>query len=152
MQDFEERLQRDLVDAMKRRDRPTVDTIRLVKAALENKRAEKGRQHKLPEEDLVATLRRLVKQRKEAAEQYRMVGAGDRAERELEEAGFIEKYLPQQMSDAEITEKALKVIEAAGAGSPSDIGKVMGKLMPEISGKADGARVREIVTQLLKQQ
>ncbi|MGC9373082.1 MAG: GatB/YqeY domain-containing protein [Thermovirgaceae bacterium] len=151
MEDFEERLQHDLVDAMKRRDRAVVDNIRLIKAALENLKAEKGRTVPLEEQDIIAMLRRLIKQRREAAEQYRSGGAPDRADRELEEAGYIEGYLPEEMSDEDITAKARKVIDDTGAAGPSDIGKVMGKLMPEIGGKADGSRVKRIVVGLLKE-
>jgi len=146
---FEERLQMDLVEAMKRRDKDAVDTIRLVKADLENLKIEKGRSADLSQDDITAVLRRLIKQRREAADQYRLGGASDRAEKELEEAKLIEKYLPEQMTDEEITQRARQVIQAVGANSTSDIGKVMGKLMPEIGGKADGARVKAIVTELL---
>ncbi|MFP4481789.1 MAG: GatB/YqeY domain-containing protein [Thermovirgaceae bacterium] len=151
MQGFEERLQHDLVDAMKRRDRAVVDNIRLIKAALENLKAEKGRTVPIEEEDIIAMLRRLIKQRREAAGQYRSGGAPDRADRELEEAEFIEGYLPEQMSDEEIAAKARKVIIDICAAGPSDIGKIMGKLMPEIGGKADGSRVKSIVAALLKE-
>jgi hypothetical protein len=152
VQDFEERLQHDLVDAMKRRDKAVVDNIRLMKAALENLKAEKGRTAPLEEEDIIAMLRRLVKQRREAAEQYRNGGAGDRADMELEEAEFIEKYLPEQMSDEDITNKARRIIADTGAEGPSDMGKVMGRLMPEIGGKAEGSRVKNIVMEILKEK
>jgi len=152
VEDFEERLQHDLVDAMKRRDRVVVDNIRLIKAALENLKVEKGRTDPLKEQDIIAMLRRLIKQRREAAQQYRIGGAPDRADRELEEAEFIKGYLPEEMSDEDIAEKALRVIDDTGAAGPSDIGKVMGKLMPEIGGKADGSKVKRIVVELLKEK
>lgn len=152
MQDFEERLQHDLVDAMKRRDKAVVDNIRLIKAALENLKAEKGRTAPLEEEDVIAMLRRLIKQRREAAEQYRNAGAGDRADMELEEAEFIEKYLPEQMSDEDIKNKVRRIIADTGAEGPSDMGKVMGRLMPEIGGKAEGSRVKNIVMEILKEK
>lgn len=149
MHSFEERLQMDLVEAMKRRDKEAVGTIRLVKADLENLKIEKGRSADLSQDDITAMLRRLIKQRREAADQYRLGGAYDRAEKELEEAKLIEKYLPEQMTDEEITQRARQVIQAVGATSTPDIGKVMGKLMSEIGGKADGARVKAIVSELL---
>lgn len=152
MQDFEERLQHDLVDAMKRRDRAVVDNIRLIKAALENLKAEKGRTVPLAEEDIITMLRRLIKQRREAAEQYRNGGAADRADMELEEAEFIEKYLPEQMSDEDIKNKVRRIIADTGAEGPSDMGKVMGRLMPEIGGKAEGSRVKNIVMEILKEK
>lgn len=152
MEGFEERLQHDLVDAMKRRDKAVVDNIRLIKAALENLKAEKGRTSPLKEQDVIAMLRRLIKQRREAALLYRSGGALDRADREIEEAEFIAGYLPDEMSDEAIAAKARKVIDDTGAEGPSDIGKVMGKLMPEIRGKADGSRVNRIVVDLLKEK
>lgn len=152
MEGFEERLQHDLVDAMKRRDKAVVDNIRLIKAALENLKAEKGRTAPLEEQDVIAMLRRLIKQRREAALLYRSGGAPDRADREIEEAEFIAGYLPDEMSDESIAAKARKVIDDTGAEGPADIGKVMGKLMPEIRGKADGSRVNRIVMDLLKEK
>ena len=89
MYSFEERLQIDLVEAMKRRDKEAVDTIRLVKADLDILKIKKGRSADLSQDDITAMLRRLIKQRREAADQYRLGGAYDRAEKELEEAKLI---------------------------------------------------------------
>jgi hypothetical protein len=151
LKDFEERIQQDLVDALKRGDDKAVNVLRMLKASVQNKKVEKGKDSCLGESDYVALLRQMIKQRREAAEQYEGVGAKDRAEAERLEIGILEKYLPEQLSEEEILRMAQETIEEIGTQSSSDIGKVMGKLMPKIRGKADGAAVRSVVEKLLKQ-
>jgi hypothetical protein len=91
-----------------------------------------------------------VKQRREAADQYTAVGAGERAAEELREALFLETYLPEQLSDEELeslVEEAGALVKAAG---PKDMGKVMGKVMADVKGRADGKRVRSKVHDYLQ--
>lgn len=150
MIELEKRLSDDLVAAMKSRKEMELSSLRMLKAELQRAKAEKGRSVELTEEDVVALIQRLVKQRREAADQYTAVGAGDRAAEELQEALFLETYLPEQLSDEElehIVEEAGAFVKAAG---PKDMGKVMGKVMATVKGRADGKRVRSKVHDYLQ--
>ena len=102
-------------------------------------------------EEILAVVQRLIKQRREASEQYRAHGVQDRADRELEEARILEGYMPEQLTDAEIEDMAREAVTVANAAGPRDMGKVMGLLMPKVKGRAEGGRVRETVSRLLKE-
>ncbi len=150
MIELEKRLSDDLVAAMKSRKEMELSSLRMLKAELQRSKAEKGRSVELTEDDVVALIQRLVKQRREAADQYTAVGAGERAAEELREALFLETYLPEQLSDEELeslVEEAGALVKAAG---PKDMGKVMGKVMADVKGRADGKRVRSKVYDYLQ--
>ena len=144
---MEEKIQADLKEAMKARDQLTVQTLRMLVAALKNRRIEnKG---ELSEDDVLAVLRREVKARKEAASQY----DGKRpelAEKERAEQAVLEAYLPAELSDDELQAIVVAVVDEVGATSPGDLGKVMGPLMGRLQGRADGNRARQVVQELLK--
>ena len=140
----------DLVLAMKARDELKVSVLRMLKAEFQKAQADKGRASELTEEDAQALVRRLVKQRKEAAEQYRAAGASDRAEEELSEVPVLEGYLPAQLGDDELDAMIRSAAEKSGAVSPKDMGKLMGVLMPMVAGRADGKRVKEKATAWLE--
>ena len=150
MKEFEKKIQQDFVDALKKGDTKVVDVLRMLKSSIQNKKVEKGKGASLSEDDYIVLLRRMIKQRKEAAEQYEAVGVRDRAEQERAEVSILEKYLPEQLSEEQILQLAKKIIEETGAKGISDLGKVMGKLMPHVKGKADGATVRNVVERLLR--
>ncbi|MBO8153443.1 GatB/YqeY domain-containing protein [Thermovirga sp.] len=150
MKEFEKKIQQDFVDALKKGDTKVVDVLRMLKSSIQNKKVEKGKDASLSEDDYIVLLRRMIKQRKEAAEQYEAVGVRDRAEQERAEVSILEKYLPEQLSEEQILQLAKKIIEETGAKGISDLGKVMGKLMPHVKGKADGATVRNVVERLLR--
>jgi hypothetical protein len=133
-----ERVQSDTRTAMKAGERDRVAALRLVADALQKDAKAGG-------SDEVAVLRRERKRRLEAAEAYRDGGSGERAESEEAEAREIERYLPAEMSDEELTAIVDEAIAGSGAASPADVGKVMGALMPKVGGRADGKRVSEIV-------
>ena len=94
-------------------------------------------------------LQKLVKQRQESAEIYRANGRNELADEELFQAGIIESYLPQQMSEAEIIEGVRKIIRETGASSTKDMGKVMGLASKEFAGKADNKAVADLVKKIL---
>jgi uncharacterized protein YqeY len=135
---------------MKDRDELRLGTLRMLKAALQLAQVEKGKADPLSDDDVLSVIQRLIKQRKEASEQYRAHGAEERAARELEEARILETYRPEQLTDPEIEALAKEAALSVGAQSPRDMGKVMGALMPKVKGKADGSRVREAVAKLLE--
>lgn len=139
------KVQSDLVAAMKHKDELTLSVLRMLKSSIQLMQVEQGKDHELTDEDVLVLVRRLIKQRVEAAEMYKSGGADDRAERELAEAKVLEGYQPAQMSDEEISQLVAKIADEAGAKGPKDMGKVMGKAMAAVKGKADGNRVKAAV-------
>ena len=144
-----DQLRSDLRDAMRARDVLRRNTIRLLEAAIKNAEIDK-RGKELAESEILAILQRQVKQRRESIEQFVQGGREDLAEKERVEIDIIEAYLPQQMSRDEVEARARAVIEQADATGPGDRGKVMGMLMKELRGQADGSLVNSMVAELLE--
>lgn len=143
-----EQLRSDLRDAMRAKDAPRRNTIRMVEAAIKNAEIDK-RGAELAESDILAILQRQVKQRRESIEQFEKGGRDDLAEVERVEIAIIEQYLPRQLTRSEVEARARAVIEQVGANGPGDRGKVMGLLMRELRGEADGSLVNAVVGALL---
>ncbi|HEX2468016.1 MAG TPA: GatB/YqeY domain-containing protein [Solirubrobacterales bacterium] len=137
-----QQIQSDTREAMKAGDRDRVAALRLVADALQKDLKEGGG-------DEVAVLRRERKRRLEAADAYREGGSEERAASEQAEAELIERYLPAEMSDDELSELVSAAVEEAGASGPQDMGKVMGTVMPKVDGRADGKRVSAAVRERL---
>ncbi len=150
MPSLRERLRDDLKAAMRARDAVRRDTIRLVEAAIKNAEIEK-RSAELSDQDVLAILQRQVKQRQDSIEQYEQANRSDLADAERAEIAVIEVYLPRQMSREEIEAAARAAIDQLGASGPGDRGKVMGRLMSQLRGQADGATVNAVVSDLLSQ-
>lgn len=144
-----EKIGADLVAAMKAKDGAKLSVLRMLKAEVQKLQADRGRGTEISDEETVSLVQRLIKQRKEAAEQYRSGGAEDRAQAELSEILILEPYLPAQLPDGELDALIEKAAQEAGASSPRDMGRVMKTLMPLVAGKADGSRVKERVTAFL---
>lgn len=149
--DLGKRIQEDLVHSMKNRDEMRLGTLRLLKAAIQLAQVEKGKDKELAEDEILAVVQRLIKQRREASEQYRAHGATERADSELDEARILEEYMPEQLGDEEIASMALEAALSVGAQGPRDMGRVMGILMPKLKGRAEGGRVRAAVSRVLEQ-
>lgn len=143
-----DQLRSDLRDAMRAKDAPRRNTIRMVEAAIKNAEIDK-RGKELAESDILAILQRQVKQRRESIEQFEKGGRDDLADKERVEIAIIEQYLPTQLSRDEVEARARAVIEQVGASGPGDRGKVMGLLMRELRGEADGSLVNAVVGALL---
>lgn len=150
MTELEVRIHDEIVAAMKRRDKVSLVPLRMLKAAIDNARIERGRDAPFNEEDVFVVIRRLVKQRKESAEQFAAGGAHERAEEERNEVELLSAFLPAPMDDEKISSVVRSVIEETGARGPSDMGRVMGRSMSELKGRAEGDRVREIVSAILR--
>ena len=133
-----EQVQVDTREAMKAGERDRVAALRLITDALQKDRKDGG-------DDEVAVLRRERKRRLEAAEAYREGGSGDRAAAEEAEAREIERYLPAEMSEDELAALVDDAISQTGAAEPSEMGRVMGALMPKVDGRAEGKRVSAMV-------
>lgn len=145
MSDLELKIQNDLVDAMKKRDDLRLSVLRMLKSAIQMAQIEKGRDFPLSDDEILVIVRRLIKQRNEAAEMYRSGGAHDRAESELNEIKVLDSYQPEQLSDEEIEKIVTEISSQVGASDPKDMGKVMGKAVAAVKGRADGGRIKELV-------
>lgn len=136
----------DMVTAMKARA-PELETLRMLKAEI-MKYEVSGKDKVATDEVVMDLLKRAVKQRKEAIEGFTKGGNMTAAEKEMAEIPMIEKYLPTQLSEAEVKKAAQEVISQMGAG-PGDFGKVMGMTMAKLKGQADGDVVSKVVKELL---
>jgi len=134
----------DLTAAMKAQDAGRTSTLRMVKAAMMNRKIEKGGE--LDNEEVQKLLRSLVKQRRDSIEQYEKAGRRELVEKEQAEIDVIETYLPQAASQAEIETAVAAAIAETGATSMKDMGKVMKAAQAALAGKnADGKLVSETV-------
>ena len=140
----------DMTAAMKARDDIRVQTLRGALSAFTNELVAKGRKptEELEDKDAVTVLKRLAKQRKEAAEQYEKGGRAELAAKEKSELTIIESYLPQAVSREEIEKVARAKKEELGVTDASGIGKLTGAVMKELAGQADGNDVKEVVQSL----
>ena len=141
---LKQRLLSDLTASMKAQDALRTSTLRMAKAALQNREIEKGGE--LDEEEMAKLLRSLVKQRRDSVEQYEKGGRQDLADKEKAEIEIIDNYLPQAATQAEIETAVSAAITETGASSIKDMGKVMKAAQAALAGKnADGRTVSEIV-------
>ncbi len=134
----------DLTEAMKAKDTNRLSTLRMVKANLMNRRIEKGSE--LTDEEITKALQSLVKQRRDSVEQYEKAGRGELAEKEQTEISYIEHYLPQSASQAEIEQAVAEAVRETGASSIKEMGAVMKAAQAKMSGKTvDGKLMSETV-------
>jgi uncharacterized protein len=142
----------DLIRAMKSRDEALTRVLRSVKASLLEKEISTrkgGKSASLSDEHTTEVLVKAAKQRKDSLTQFRDAGRDDLADIEEAELAIIEHYLPKQLTEQEIRQLAEVAVAETGATSPQDMGRVMGVLMPQVKGKADGALVSKIVRETL---
>jgi uncharacterized protein YqeY len=144
-----ERLRADLNRATKAGDKTRVSTIRLLIANINNAQIAKGKDSPLDEGDMLAVIQKQARQHRESIEAFAKGSRGDLVAKEEGELKVLLEYLPQQMSKDEIATAARKVIEEVGARGPTDKGKVMSKVMAQLKGKAQGAEVNAVVSELL---
>lgn len=142
-----ERIESAMRDAMRARDERRTQTLRMAMAAAHNRRIELGRE--LSDDEVVGVVGRQVKQRRESVAVYRDAGHPDRAAAEEAEAVILGEFLPQQLSEAEVTDLARAAIAETGASGPQDLGRVMGRLAAQTRGRADGRVVSDTVRRLL---
>lgn len=140
-----------LKEAMKAKNTVALEALRAVKSELLLAKTS-GANGELSEDQEIALLQKLVKQRKEAAEQFEANERKELAEKELAQAEVIQQFLPAQLSDEELTAAITEIIAEVGATSPKDMGKVMGAASSKLAGKAEGklisAKVKEILASL----
>ena len=144
---LKERLQRDLKEAMKAKDSFKRDTIRFLMSAI--KQVEVDTRKVLSDEDIIKIIQKSIKQREDAAQQYKEGGREDLYEKEIKEAEILRSYLPKQLSDEELVKEVKTIIQEVGATSMKDMGKVMQAATKKLAGQADGKRISEAVKKLL---
>ena len=144
-----EKINSDIISAMKGKEKVALEAIRAVKTAFIVARSEKGADSVLTNEEELKIIQKLVKQRKESAAIYKENNRQDLYEKEVAEVEVLEKYLPAKMSVEELTKVLKEIITRIGAKSPADMGKVMGLATKELAGKADGKEISAIVKDLL---
>jgi uncharacterized protein len=149
MPELKARLHADLNAAMKARDEVTTATLRMALTAITNAEVAGKQARELSDDEVVTVLGQEAKKRREAGEAYDAAGRAELAGRERAEGEVIDRYLPQQLDDAEVAELVRTAIAEAGATSARDLGAVMKILKPQTAGRADGRRVSEEVRRQL---
>jgi uncharacterized protein YqeY len=140
-------IQETLKEALKRQRRAEVATLRLLLSEIKN--AEIAQQKPADDNKVLDVVAKEVKRRRESIEAFKQGNRSDLVAQEEAELAVLMSYLPEQMSREKIMAAARQVIDAVGAKGPSDRGRVMSQLMPQLKGKADGRAVNEIVSELL---
>ena len=152
--DFLEKITRDLAEGMKSHEDErelVVSVLRMIKSTVKNAEiALRGSARELKEEDIISVLSTMVKQRKEAAEQYNGAGRKDLADKEEREIKIIQRYLPRQLTIEELDALIRAAIEETGVTSQKEAGRLMKVLMPQVKGKADGKVVNQRVREILE--
>ena len=145
--DFNKKINDDLKNAMKEHDKLALSVIRMIKSDLLNEKGRTGKE--LTQEDFENVINRAYKQRKDSIKEFEKGKRDDLVEETKAELKIVEKYMPKQLSDEELEKVIKDTIEEVGAKTKADFGKVMGKLMPKVKGKADGSKVNQIVKNIL---
>ena len=140
---LKERIQQDVKDAMRAKDKPRLATIRLITAAI--KQREVDERIDLDDTQVIAVLDKMVKQRRESISQFEKASRDDLIAQENSELEIIQSYLPEQLTEAEITVLIDTAMAATGAASIKDMGKVMGQLKPKLQGRADMGAVSAMI-------
>jgi uncharacterized protein YqeY len=140
-------VQQAMFQAMKARRADEAAALRLALSAL--KSAAIDARKELSEEEAVAVLQREARKRREAEQAYRDAGRTERAEREAFERSVLERFLPARLERAELARLVDEAVAATGASGPKELGKVMGRVMPAVKGRADGDEVRRLVLERL---
>ena len=146
---LESQIQEDIKAAMKAKDTVTLAAARAVKGEILLFKTAEGGSKEVTDADILKMVQKLIKQRKESAEQYAAAGRQELADNELAEAAAMEKYLPKQLSVDEVKAKVREIIAQVGAASIRDMGKVMGVANKALAGQSDGRNISAVVKELL---
>jgi hypothetical protein len=142
-----DRLDQDMKQAMRDKDKARLSVIRMVRSALKNKEIDQRRP--LSEDEVLDVLNREVKQRRDSLQEFEKANRPDLVEGVKQELNILAEYLPEPLSEGELETLIRDTIKETGAVSKADMGKVMGALMPKVKGKADGKIVNQMVQRLL---
>lgn len=144
-----EQINKDIMDAMKARDKVRLETVRNIKKYFLEAMTAPGANGKLEDSDALKIISKLAKQGRESANIFEQSGRHDLATEEMEQVAVIESYLPKQLTEDEVKEVVQKIISEVGATSMKDMGKVMGVASKQLSGQADGKIISAVVKQML---
>jgi uncharacterized protein YqeY len=144
---LQDRIETAMRDSMRARDERRTQTLRMAMSAAHNREIELGKA--LTDEDSLDIIGKQVKQRRESIEAFRAGGREAMAANEEAEAAILAEFLPEPLSAEELESLVRAAIVESGASSPADLGRVMGKLVPQTKGRADGKVVSDLVRQLL---
>ncbi len=146
---LKQQIQEDIKTAMKAKDAVATAATRAIKGEILLFKTSEGGSKEVTDGDILKMIQKLIKQRKESAEQFTAAGRQELADNELAEAAVMEKYLPKQLSEAEVEEKIKAIIAEVGATSIKDMGKVMGAANKVLAGQSDGRTISTVVKRLL---
>lgn len=146
---LEKKIMEELKVAMKAKDEVALRTLRAIKAAILIEKTSEGASAEMTEAEELKMLQKMAKQRRDSLEIFQAQHRQDLAQKEQEELAIIERFLPQQMSDAELQVALKAIIAQTGATGPQDMGKVMGMATKQLAGQADGKAISAAVKTLL---
>ena len=146
---LEQQIQEDIKAAMKAHDAVATAATRAIKGEILLFKTSEGGSKEVSDGDILKMIQKLIKQRKESAEQFTAAGRQELADNELAEAAVMEKYIPKQLSEAEVEDKVKEIIAQVGATSIKDMGKVMGAANKALAGQSDGRTISTVVKKLL---
>jgi uncharacterized protein len=146
---LEQKVMAEMKDAMKSKNEGTLRALRAIKAEIIKARTEPGAAGEVSAEKEVSLLQKMMKQRKDSLEIYQQQNREDLAKKEIEEISVIERFLPQQLTGAELKAELEQIISDTGAASAADMGKVMGAATKKLAGRADGKTISAMVKELL---
>ncbi|NBP70508.1 MAG: GatB/YqeY domain-containing protein [Cytophagia bacterium] len=146
---LKQQIDQDIKQAMLAKNKEELEALRGIKSLILLAETEKGGSGEVASDIENKLLMKAAKQRKESADIFTQQNRADLAEKELKQLEVISRYLPKQLNEEELTIELKKIIEATGAKSPADMGKVMGAATKQLSGKADGKMISELVKKLL---
>lgn len=147
---LETKIMEQMKEAMKSKNSIALEALRAIKSEILLLKTS-GSNHEISESQEITILQKMIKQRKEAAEQFSANNRNELAEKEMAQSEVIQKFLPEQLSAEELESKIKEIIAQTGAASPKDMGKVMGVAGKELAGKAEGKMIADTVKKLLNQ-
>lgn len=149
MTQLKAQLQSDLTTAMKGRDELTTATLRMLLTAITTEEVAGSSARELTDDEVLKVIGREAKKRREAAEAFQSAGRAEQASRELDEQAVLNRYLPSQLEDAELSALVAEAVRESGATEPRQMGLVMKLLTPRVAGRADGKRLSDEVRRQL---
>ncbi len=145
---LKQRIDQDTKEALKSKDSLRLSVLRMLKSEIKYKEIDKSSE--LSDDEVISVLSSSIKKRKDSIQQFEKGGRDDLASREKAELELVLKYLPEQLTEEELSQIISQTIEETNATGPSDLGKVMKQVMPKVLGRADGKKVNQMVASQLQ--
>jgi uncharacterized protein YqeY len=147
MSNLKQRINDDVKTAMRNKDKDRLVTLRMITAAIKQKEVDE--RIELDDTRVLAIIDKMARQHRDSIQQYESAGRIDLVDKEKSELQIVQSYLPEQLSDDEVKKLIQSAIQATGATTVKDMGKVMGIIRPQVQGRADMTRTGELVKALL---